>query len=1466
MIKKIFFILVLVVALAFGGLSVYVSTIDWNLHKSKIAEQFEEISGKKIVFEGPVSLSFLPSPYLSAKDIKIYNNSGESSDKPLAVIDEMVTDLALVPLIKGNFVIENMTLLDAKILIAFLSDGKINWYSKISDFQKDKLDTVDVALNSVLLKNASVEILNDGLGLDITLQNLNAEVTAESLFGPYRIDGNFIKDGNPAGFALNLGTLSESFATSLNLVLTHPTTESYARFDGSMLSSNKEIKGNFIVESKKPSDFINSLTNQVILPAEFNYPLASSIELITNERQIDLSSFIIKYGDNTAGAGNVLIPLKPNPNEEKRKIEAFFEMTDLDLMPIIGIIKEQLKKLDADNAEYAPYYDFDLITDIKAVKATFNNQPVRNFNFSADLINDVFTIKALSGLFSGDTDINVNGDIFENEKMLSYRFNVNMLSQDFLKFLDHIKLKPDTYAQSTYRNASANFVMEGNLKQVKIAPIDFKMDKTSIEGLIGIARDKRNNVFISLKADSINFDNYIPHLNEDEKKLPFNERLKLVLNKFKFLNNFDFNVNTSLDLGVYNGIAFEKSALKFTTDEENIKIEKFNIENINNSVLSLSGNVDNIADMPHFKNIKYNFKTAKFKDFVEKFSLPLPKVKLIADAQNINAKGIFSGNINNINIKAITTLDKLSSVYAGQIFNADGMVNYRGNIEFRYPDFVDFVNRIGYKYNPQQMAANIFTFKADLKGNNNNWSVNNVDAFIGSNNFAGDFSVTINDFPKIMANLHANKFEFNRFIYNPENLNIKQVKKSKTIDTSLNFLKRPTYENVKIDYGFYKTFELDGKFSADNFSINGHNFENTKADISIKQGLIDIKNISATQDNAKYNADIAIDINATPSIKAKFDIKDADISDFGGKKYEFTDGLLNATVEFIAPVTSEENFVKGLNGSAFVEIADSAFKGWDLDAIEKDVKSRTHSDGLYEMLRTNLQSGETNFYNIKADFDIKNGNISIKNAHMDSNRAIVTAKGSADLTDWNVNLDFALTYNQLKEKIVPIEYKWTDSLNNPNLVINSSALKDKYDTYWEKVRLEQEAAEKARIEDLNNRMNSAQDMVEKLKNNLEKEMLPNIKKYAKISSNVASKNKFDSSLKIAEDMLSELLKMQNLAKQEFADEQITQINAKTEVFESELNNMKREIEAHHITDIKNLANENYALVKNTYDNSLNKGLNYQDTLNAYVKRLIDINSLVILDNEPKVADYKNKIETSLRDIADLHNKALNNKNEIELKEDISHMELQFDLLKETSAKIETEMQTLNQAMQDLFDYAKDIVRKEEDENIKKQEALKAAQKEKEESQENEQEDENLLKDNDKQDSKIIILEEGEISQILPKSAPIQDASKPLLILKDNTEQPAKRSKFTVADSTDEEVNAADAPNVILEKPTANTKSDSNTVSYRPKIAPSGTIVKPKSANRKNKKPTVTDDNVSSGLLKPLTGEDISSGGTITKQK
>ena len=53
--KRFLIGLVLLVVAAVAGLLIYVASIDWNLHKDKIAEQFLDATGKRIVFEGPVS-------------------------------------------------------------------------------------------------------------------------------------------------------------------------------------------------------------------------------------------------------------------------------------------------------------------------------------------------------------------------------------------------------------------------------------------------------------------------------------------------------------------------------------------------------------------------------------------------------------------------------------------------------------------------------------------------------------------------------------------------------------------------------------------------------------------------------------------------------------------------------------------------------------------------------------------------------------------------------------------------------------------------------------------------------------------------------------------------------------------------------------------------------------------------------------------------------------------------------------------------------------------------------------------------------------------------------------------------------------------------------------------------------------------------------------------------------------------
>ena len=347
MFKKIFITLFLLIILAFGGLSYYISTIDWNNYKGKITDQIEQMTGKKVLIGGTIDLKFLPKPHLSATNINIFNPTSGSTEA-LAEVQEMVTDLSLMPLLHKRFEINNMNLVHAKVSVEFLTNGKTNWHSEHKGEQSFNLAGVDIAFNSITLQDSVVHILNPTLNLDLTLKKLNADISAQSLSGPFRIDGNFVQDGTPAVFALYVGSLSDSFATSLNLVLTHPNSDSQATFDGSIHSNNTEIQGNFSIESKKPSTFLNTVTGQVLLPEKYNYPLEGTVELTVNPEQVNLSHFIVKYGTDLAGSGKVLIPLKAK-DDEKKKVEITFEMTDFDIMPFVAATTEYLKKLDNNN-------------------------------------------------------------------------------------------------------------------------------------------------------------------------------------------------------------------------------------------------------------------------------------------------------------------------------------------------------------------------------------------------------------------------------------------------------------------------------------------------------------------------------------------------------------------------------------------------------------------------------------------------------------------------------------------------------------------------------------------------------------------------------------------------------------------------------------------------------------------------------------------------------------------------------------------------------------------------------------------------------------------------------------------------------------------------------------------------------------------------------------------------------------
>ena len=1287
MFKKIFISLFIVILLAFGGLTYYVSTIDWNKYKGKITTEIEDVTGKKVVINGKVGLKFLPKPHLNATDIKIFNPNAKNPNKPLAEIKEIVTDLSLMPLLHKRFEIDNMNLVDANILVEFLNDGKTNWYSNIGDDQSLNFSGIDIAFNSVMLQNAVVHIINQTLNVDITLKKLNADISAQSLSGPFRMDGNFIKDGTPAGFALNVGTLSESFATSLNLVLTHPASDSYARFDGSVLSNNSEIQGNFTIESQKPSTFLNTISSQNLLPEQYNKPLAASIELTVNPNQVDLSSFIIKYADSMAGAGKVLIPLKAE-NNERKKIEVAFEMTDFDMMPFDAFLKQYLKKFENNKKPYEPSFEYDVIADIMATRAHYNGEIIRDFKFTADFINNLLTIKNLSGLLPGDTDISLKGDIFENEKVLSYDLKIQGLSQDFLKFLEFTGHKPQTYAESTYRTARASFGLSGNLNQIKLLPFDFSLDKIETSGVIGIKRGRRNSFFVSLQSENVNFDNYFPQMENTDEKAALSDRINTVLNHFKFLNDIDLQAEIDLKLGIYNKVPFENMLLNVKATDGKIELKKLDIEQIASARLQLDGICTNLGIIPTFENLKYNIETADFASFVNKTKLNLPDWPLFKDAHNVKLNGVISGTLDNAKVKSEAKIEKTNGNYEGSVYRQDGKTYWRGALEIKDPDFVNFLNQIGVSYNPSNLSVSLFNFKSNIEGSALNWRALDMNSFIGLNNFTGSFSYNkTNEKPQIKANIQMNMFEFDRFIFAPE-----KNKNTKTRKTTAKFLEKPTFTKTLFDYDDLKKFDFAGKLTIKNLSYLSNDIENVSFILENKGNVLNVRNFSAEKNGSPIKSNFSINFDSKPKIKGSFEIKDYLLEDFGGTTYTIKKGKLALKSTFEGDATSEADFIKTAKINTSFDISKAEVNGLDIEMIEDDLSKRDHSQNLETFLINNLSGGQSLFDVIGGDFNMEDKKYTIKEAVMTSPLVTIDWSSEGSIENWETDTTFHVIFERLKETVLPFNFKLEGSISDPALTLDVKDLTNKYDSYWQQIEQEKKEKEEKRIKDLHDRMDISQKKVESQINLINSEILPRIELYQKTSSDSRSHAVYESVSIQINDILSKLKEMKALTFTTYTHKDIDDINLQTEVYEPSLQDIISQLDSNYLFDLKLHISANFKTISNIYQNSLEKSENYQNTLDAYTMRLMQLGSIVTLNDLDEVKQYRTEIEDSIKKIAEIYNQSLKIAESTE-GDDVKIIQLtkNYEKIGKLSNSAQDQLNILDVALKDLFEYVQDVV-------------------------------------------------------------------------------------------------------------------------------------------------------------------------------
>lgn len=207
--------------------------VDWNDYRSVFEEQASRLVGRDVNVGGDVSLTFLPAPVMSFENVNIADEEGKF-DTPFLSAKSFSVWLAVPPLLRGVIEAREVELDSPVLNLQAAPDGTGNWGDVGRADARLPFVPRDVALDSLQIVDATV-MLAQGTGEPyLTLDQLNGELSARSLRGPYKFAGRFEADGKTRSVRFSTGRRDADESIKLKAVIGDEDGGSEYQFDGAL--------------------------------------------------------------------------------------------------------------------------------------------------------------------------------------------------------------------------------------------------------------------------------------------------------------------------------------------------------------------------------------------------------------------------------------------------------------------------------------------------------------------------------------------------------------------------------------------------------------------------------------------------------------------------------------------------------------------------------------------------------------------------------------------------------------------------------------------------------------------------------------------------------------------------------------------------------------------------------------------------------------------------------------------------------------------------------------------------------------------------------------------------------------------------------------------------------------------------------------------------------------------------------
>lgn len=1229
MLKKIIVGILCFVILAATGCGIYLYTLDWNKHKTLVAQRFSQITGLKAVIEGNLNVKLFPSPKFSASKVKFFPSTGGKT--PLVVVNDLTANVDLMPLLDNNFVVKSMTLSKATAYVEINDKGVSNW-NGVGKNSINKSGNIEVSFNDVQVSDSTLSYKNLEDNSQFDIKNISANISAPSLSGPYKTSGKFIHNNNEIRFK---GDIAKNNGLVLKSELTNASSGSKLTLDGTL---GEKAQGTVTLDTRSLFDFSNIVWGKDAISNRYSKPLFLSFQYNYDKSLLKLDNFTTKFDKNTAGSGTVIV----NKTAEIPQINASFDLTKFDLNIIEDLAKDLVEYTTSGKKFVeSPFSGYDVSLSAKATSAWYNNIEARNLTMAFNLTQNILDITRFGVVMPGESIIKTVGKINLNNGV-EYIFNQSFDTKDLRTFasvfnLDLAKLASADNKKSIFKRAQADIKLVGNLDSIKISLPQASIDATDFRGNIGVVKKDKVFVLADMDVSKVILDKYLLGIPDSLKDASLKDKFVYQMNLLPW--NRDFNVDAELNVNslVYNNIPMEKLSLHFISEKDNLKVNKLSAGSLAGAEVNLKMDAQNIFTIPQFNELSFDVKTDNFPLFASTLGINtgtkgLFKRKIFA------TQGALSGNFDEFSLSSVQKFGDTEFAYTGLVRNdTKNPLTINGDLELKTNNFNLFVRALGLNYTAD-IPVTTFALSSKIKGSDKLFSLDNATAYFGANAIKG--SVQFDDTglkPILKSNLSFDKFDADRWF----NLN-KYLADVPETQTNGTFLAKD-FSDKNIDYSALAKIDFDIDVAAHLLTFRGKNYSDAKTKLSLKDSLLKVASFDATIDKSIINFRFDLNTADLPRIDGYFNIKDLKIPEFGGSLYTVEEGWLTAEGTFNSAANSEKDFFENLNSKGKFSFANTAIRGWDLDIIKFELEQRKSVAGFEDTVTNSLKSGKSSFSKIRGAYNISKGFVVADSVIWESPVVNMNMKFDLNLSDWLFNAIFSAVYHNASFSDI-LKFTFDGNMANPNLSLDLEESIKRISGIEDKIKNARQYKEKAKMEKIGDKLKALQRAVDGALQDINRLTLE-VVRFKPITQNENVVSVYQDNLKTIAQAEINIKKMKDQLNNYPNEETLMNIEAELGAEKAKLKYIPKVLEENYVVDSKYIFDDTFNKIAWIYNLSQNNYAYHHSLTDVYMAQVEFMKSSptpVSEENIQKLQDGLDKTKEVMDNISALHGKIRDN--------------------------------------------------------------------------------------------------------------------------------------------------------------------------------------------------------------------------------